>query len=77
MFNNVVKIFFILFVTLPLYAEDIGALLGAYQRASELSNKTKDESAGSLIIYTRDDLERMQANTLKDIIKSLRFFQYA
>ncbi|MEA3373524.1 MAG: hypothetical protein U9Q62_07525 [Campylobacterota bacterium] len=66
---------FILFT--PLQAQEIDQLLGAYEKASELSHKTKDEAAGNLIVYTRDDLERMQVQTLKDIVKSLRFFQYA
>lgn len=64
-------------LTVSAYSEEIDNLLTAYEKASELSNKTKDEAAGNLIVYTRDDLERMQANTLKDIIKSLRFFHYA
>lgn len=70
------------FVLLPLLissvlAEDINVLLQDYVKASELSNKTKNENAGNLIIYTRDDLERMQALTLKDLLKSLRYFSYA
>ena len=64
-------------LSISAYSEEIDSLLSAYEKASELSNKTKDEAAGNLIVYTRDDLERMQANTLKDIIKSLRFFHYA
>ncbi len=59
------------------YAEGLDALLNDYEKESELSNKTKDESAGNLIIYTRDDLERMQAESLQDILKSLRLFGYA
>jgi len=59
------------------YAEGIDSLLTDYEKESELSNKTKDESAGNLIVYTRDDLERMQVETLKDILKSFRFFPYA
>ncbi|MEA3370475.1 MAG: hypothetical protein U9Q40_03980 [Campylobacterota bacterium] len=60
-----------------LYAQGIDSLLSDYAQESELSKKTKDESAGNLIVYTRDDLERMQVETLKDILKSLRFFPYA
>ncbi len=67
---------FLTFISLS-YAEGIDSLLTDYTKESELSNKTKDESAGSLIVYTRDDLERMQAETLKDILKSLRIFPYA
>jgi len=58
-------------------AGSIDSLLHDYEEESELSHKTKDESAGNLIVYTRDDLERMQVETLKDILKSLRFFPYA
>ena len=57
-------------------ANGIDSLLQEYEQESELSNKTKNESAGNLIVYTRDDLERMQVETLKDILKSLRLFQY-
>ncbi len=59
------------------YAQGIDSLLTDYEKESELSNKTKDESAGNLIVYTRDDIERMQVETLKDILKSFRFFPYA
>lgn len=57
-------------------AEGIDSLLNEYEQESELSKKTKDESAGNLIVYTRDDLERMQVESLKDILKSLRLFAY-
>jgi len=57
-------------------AGGIDSLLHDYEQDSELSKKTKDENAGNLIIYTRDDLERMQVESLKDILKSLRLFAY-
>ncbi|MCD6433416.1 MAG: hypothetical protein J7L21_05180 [Sulfurimonas sp.] len=69
-------LFSILFSLSILYAQGIDSLLQEYEEASELSKKTKSESAGNLIIYTRDDLERMQVETLKDVLKSLRFFPY-
>ena len=62
--------------TLSSYAEDIDNLLNNFKHASDLSYKTKDEAKGNLIIYTRDDLERMQVNTLKDVLKSIRFINY-
>ncbi len=72
------KILLLIFIFLSFsYAEGIDSLLDDYAQESELSQKTKDESAGNLIVYTRDDLERMQVETLRDILKSLRFFQYA
>ena len=64
-------------VNIVTYANDLDALLQNYQKESDLSKKTKDESAGNLIVYTRDDLERMQVETLKDILKSLRAFVYS
>ncbi len=60
-----------------LNAQDVKTLMQDYIKASELSNKTKNESAGNLLVYTRDDLERMQALTLKDLLKSLRYFSYS
>jgi len=68
--------FLLLIFTTLSYAEDIDNLLNDFKLSSELSNKTKDEAAGNLIVYTRDDIERMQANTLKDLLKSLRFLGY-
>jgi len=65
-----------LLVIQPLCGDDFDSLLDDYKQASDLSNKTKDEAVGNLIVYTRDDIERMQANTLKDILKSMRFFSY-
>jgi len=73
MFTKLLPLFFIL---ISLQAKDISTLLNEYELASDLSYKTKNESAGNLIVYTRDDLERMQAITLKDILKSMRFFSY-
>ncbi len=57
-------------------ADTIDQLLQDYKEASELSKKTKDENRGNLTIFTRDDLERMQVETLKDLLKSLRFSRY-
>jgi len=73
------KSLYILFfvISISLFADDLDALLDNYEQASDLSQKTKKESAGNLIVYTRDDLERMQVESLKDILKSLRFFSYA
>jgi len=64
------------FLLSSICAQDIDSLLQNYKEESDHSNKTKDESAGNLIVYTRDDLERMQVESLKDILKSLRLFSY-
>jgi len=54
--------------------EQIDNLLNLYEEKSALHNKTKDESSGSLIVFTRSDLDKMQAYSLVDIFKSIRFF---
>lgn len=69
-------LFILLLTDTLLYAEDLDVLLDKYQSASELSKKTNDENAGHVVVYTRDDLERMQVETLKDVLKSLRYFRY-
>ncbi len=66
----------LVFYSLSLLASELDTLLENYQTESELSKKTKDESAGHLTIYTRDDLELMQVETLKDILKTIPFFRY-
>jgi len=54
----------------------IDNLLGQYEKAADLSNQTKKESAGFLIVYTRKDLDRMQIKTLKEVIDKIPFIRY-
>jgi len=72
------KIFFLLFLIFSnaLFAYDIDQMLDLYRKESDLSQKTKNEALGHLTIYTRDDLERMQAYTLSDLLNSLRLCRY-
>ncbi len=53
--------------------EKLEILLKEYEEASDLSHKTRIEGLGHYIIFTRKDLELMQAHTLMDVIKSLPF----
>jgi len=65
----------ILLALLPLNiwaVEDIDSLLNHYEEESALDLKTKMDSSGHNIVYTRDELDKMQAHTLKDVIKSIR-----
>lgn len=77
MFNYKLLIVFLLLVQ-SIYAdvEDIDTLLNDIQRKTDLSQKTKLENSGIYVIYTRDDIERMQARHLKDILKSNSIFGY-
>ncbi len=57
-------------------AYDIDQLLELYRKDSDLSKKTKNEALGHITIFTRDDIERMQAYRLSDLLQSLRLFRY-
>jgi len=70
-----VLLLFILSIEL-IYAYDIDTMLDIYRKESDLSKKTKNESMGSLTVYTRDDLERMQVHKLSELLNSLRSFRY-
>lgn len=65
-----------LFVKNAFAQEDIKTLLDQYEGVSDLSNGTKIESLGHYITITRKDLEIMQANTLSDVLKSLKLHSY-
>ena len=57
---------------------DLDNLLDDFARENDLSNDTKIENAGStqLVVYTREDLDKLQYQTLKDILAVQRFFTY-
>ncbi len=57
--------------------EDIAALMESYRAEAELSKITKKESAGVIDVFTRDMLEKMQAHTLADALKTLPVLNYA
>lgn len=59
-----------------LCASDIDTLLDHYRIDTDLSRQTIDESQGFLTLYTRDDIERMQARRLSDLLKTVRFYKY-
>ena len=65
--------------TFSLYAQednDIDMLLENMKVKTDLSEKTKLENGGISYIFTRSDLERMQARNLKDVLKSTYPFGY-
>ncbi|WP_457640944.1 hypothetical protein [Persephonella sp.] len=69
-----ILILLLLFLITSSYSQSISEILQEYKEKSELSKKTKLESEGHLIIFTREDLEKMQAYTLEDVLKTIRFF---
>ena len=64
-------LFFLSILSMLKAEESLDTLLFAYKEQSDLSNITKQESAGFLDLYTRSDLERMQAHNLLDVLKTI------
>ena len=54
--------------------KSIDDLLYDYRVASDRSNETKQESAGTVIVFSRDAIEKMQAFNLRDILKTIPMF---
>ncbi|ACO03492.1 TonB-dependent receptor plug domain protein [Persephonella marina EX-H1] len=47
-------------------------LLKEYKQASDYAQKTRIESLGHVLVFTREDIERMQAFTLADLLQYLK-----
>lgn len=56
--------------------ESLDHLLDTFVHNSDLSEKTRLQNAGNVIVYTREELDMMQANNLKDVLKSLPTMNY-
>jgi iron complex outermembrane receptor protein len=57
--------------------ESMDDLLNTFEQKSDLSHKTKIANAGNTIVITREELERTQMRTLKELINSLNLLNYA
>lgn len=70
--------FFIIFIMMfsTLFAEEnnFDELLSKYREANELHKETKDENSGHVSVYSRSDLDKMQAYTLNDVLKTIKLF---
>lgn len=72
------RILFSAVTAISLFGNDLDNLLDNYASENDLSNKTKVEKSGStqLIVYTREDLDNLQYQTLKDVLTMQRFYTY-
>lgn len=71
------KIFTILSLLLSLLfasESNLDDLLSKYRKANELHNQTKDEKSGHVTVFSRSDLDKMQAYTLNDVLKTVKLF---
>ncbi|MDD5157765.1 hypothetical protein [Sulfurimonas sp.] len=58
------------------FGDDITELLGQYQKEIEGASKTKKESLGHTIVYSGEDLKKMQAFKLGDVLKTLPLLSF-
>ena len=67
---------FLLLSTVFLFSKELNLdnLLDQYKESQELYLKTKSESAGHVTVFSRSDLDKMQAYTLNDVLKTIRMF---
>jgi iron complex outermembrane receptor protein len=56
--------------------ETINDLLNNYKLSSELSYKTRNETIGHISVISADDIKRLQAYKLSDVLKSIKMFNY-
>ena len=66
-------IFLVLFFVSYIYAQDIEYLFKKYVQLSQPYKKTLKETLGHYIVYTREDIEKMGAYRLVDLLKSVPF----
>jgi len=69
-------LFLFLSLDITSYAYNLSNLLGEYAQKGDLSVQTKKEAAGNLIVFTRQDLDRMKIKSLAELINYLPFIRY-
>jgi len=69
-----ISLFIILTALLFSKGLELDNLLKEYESSESLYKKTKRENAGYLLIYSREDLDKMQAYTLTDVLKTVRMY---
>lgn len=67
-------LFLLFFYQTELVAENLDNLLQDYYEVSDLSNKTRKESLGTLFVYTAEDLDRLQVTQLSDILRHIPLY---
>lgn len=68
---HILALLALLFLPLMLQADEIDTLLQHIEKRTDLSEKTKLANSGVTFVWTRDDLDRMQVTSLKEILNTL------
>jgi len=55
-------------------SDDLELMLEQYNKENELYKQTVNKAAGNIIVFSREDLDNMQANTLNDVLNTIRMF---
>ena len=66
-----ILLIFLTFYSFTLASTNINNLISKLKKESELSKLTKQDTAGIITIFTREDIEKINAVTLKDILKTI------
>lgn len=70
-----IYLFLVIFQALLFGAErNLDSLLSEYREAEELYIDTKESMNGHITLFSRADLDKMQAYTLNDVLKTIRMF---
>jgi len=62
--------FLVTLLVLSCYGTEIEELFKKYKEVTEISKKTRQEALGHYVVYTREDIERMGAYRLIDLLRS-------
>lgn len=70
------KIILLFLITTLLLSEELllDNMLKEYNDSESLYKKTKHDNAGYLLVYSRSDLDKMQAFSLNDVMKTVRMY---
>lgn len=71
-----VLMFFLLLPWLFASEPSMDDLLDQFRVENDLSKMTKQENQGHITVFTREDLERMHAYKLSDVLKTIKTFTY-
>lgn len=74
--RNLILLLLFLFSVSSYSQNNIDSLLMNLAQEDDLSMQTKKEGAGTVLVFTRQDLDRLQVRSLKELLDYLPYFRY-